>query len=119
MMDRRLHSQFVIEVVLVVGLLASTTYTVFVAPGVPSTRPWILSAAVGAMVVGLLGLVLRARGYGRLAGAAYCLAALAPNGLYLLNILVFAAGMAALAGVVVGEKRRNGDRLGTEHNSRV
>lgn len=96
-----MRKQFLIEVVLVVSLLASTSYTVFVAPGVPSARPWILPVALGAMAAGVLGLVLRSRDLGRWAGVAYCLAALAPNGLYAINILVFAAGVAALAGVAI------------------
>lgn len=106
--------QFLVEFVLVVSLLASTAYTILVAPGIPSERPWILPAAIVAMMAGLLGLVLRTRGRGRVAGASYCMAALAPNGLYFINILVFAAGIAALAGVVVGGKRGNRDGGGTE-----
>lgn len=111
-----MRKQFSIEFVLVVSLLASTLYTILVAPGIPSARPWILPAALGAMVAGVIGLVLRARGRGRLAGLAYCLAALAPNGLYVVNILVFAAGMAALAGVVVGTKRGDREGVGTEQS---
>jgi len=102
-----MRRQFSIEVVLVVSLSASTLYTILVAPGIPSTRPWILPAALGAMVAGVLGLILRVRGRGRLAGASYCLAALAPNGLYVINILVLAAGIAALAGVTVNRLARN------------
>lgn len=99
-----MRKQLVIEVVLVLSLLASTNYTIFVEPGVPSVRPWLLPVAVAAMASGLLGLGFRIRGRGRMAGACYCLAALAPNGLYVINILLLAAGLVALAGVVIGPK---------------
>jgi hypothetical protein len=114
-----MRRQFLIEFALIVSLLASTSYTIVVAPGIPSSRPWILPVALGAMAAGVLGLVVRSRGRGRLAGACYCLAALAPNGLYVTNVLVLAAGIAALAGVAVGRKRKDRDNLRTEHEDLV
>lgn len=103
-----MRSQLWIEFPLVMSLSALTIYTVFVEPGVPSTRPWLLPVAVTAMASGLFGLSFRLRGRGRVAGACYCLAALAPNGLYILNILMLAAGLVALAGVTIGPKPGNG-----------
>ncbi len=103
----RIQGQFLVELVLVLSLLVSTGYTILVEPGVPSARPWILPVALGAAAAGIVGLILRAQGRGRWAGVAYLLAALAPNGLYVLNILVFAAGIAALAGVSIGRSRAN------------
>lgn len=114
-----MRRQFLIELALVVSLSASTLFTILVTPGIPSSRPWILPVALGAMVAGVLGLVLRSRGRGRLAGACYCLAALAPNALYVINILVLAAGIAALAGMAFGRKRKDRDNLGREHEGLV
>ncbi|GIU91617.1 MAG: hypothetical protein KatS3mg011_0523 [Acidimicrobiia bacterium] len=67
----------------------------------PSERPWLAVLALVAGMAGIAGLMQRIRGNQRLAGLLYCIAAFAPNGLYLINIVVFAVGIAAIAGISI------------------
>jgi hypothetical protein len=100
--------QFAIEFALVLVVSVAALYTLTVSPGAPATRPWLLPLAVGTIVAGILGLILRTRGRGRLAGALYCIAAAAPNGLYVFNLLLLAVGIAALAGVRINKSGQSG-----------
>lgn len=97
-----MRREFAIESAVVVALISATLYTLVVEPGIPTSRPWIVPLAVGALVSGLLGVVLRLKDRSRRAGLFYCLAALAPNGLYAINIIMLAVGLLALTGVRIG-----------------
>lgn len=102
-----MHKQLAIESAIVGVLIVSMAYTMLVAPGMPSDRPWLLPLGVVAVLAGAAGIALRRRGNAKVAGLLYCVAALAPNGLYLINAILLAAGIAAVAGVSVDNRKPN------------
>lgn len=96
-----MRKQVIFEGVVIASLIGSTIFTLFVEPGVPDTRTWLLGVGLISIGAGIFGVIARIRGRGRIAGAFYLVAAAAPNALYLINIVVLGMAFAALLAINV------------------
>lgn len=91
--------QLAVEATAVLLVVGFSVATLVLVPGLLDARPWILPAFVVASVSGFVGLGLRYWGKGRLAGIAYVLASLSPNGALVFNAILLGVAVAAICGV--------------------